>query len=223
MVDRKRPTPHTGNGGPGEGEQAFVERIAALLRSPERLDPSFDARVMEAVRAEAHAEHARRRRSETVRRGWLRRPRTLRISPLAGLAAAAGFGALVLLGAELLRSIAPGGVRGVPEARLPAADTVHLIRFVFLDPDARSVSLVGDFNGWTEGATPLERAGEEGVWTVSLPLPPGRHEYAFIASDAAGQRWVADPFAPVVRDEFDTESSVLLLGGSGGAAPPGAS
>jgi 1,4-alpha-glucan branching enzyme len=48
---------------------------------------------------------------------------------------------------------------------------------------------------------------------VSLALPPGRHEYAFIIEGPAGERWAADPFAALVRDEFDTESSVLVLPG----------
>jgi hypothetical protein len=38
-------------------------------------------------------------------------------------------------------------------------------------PDAREVSLVGDFNGWDAAATPLAR-GEHGVWSVFLPDAP---------------------------------------------------
>jgi 1,4-alpha-glucan branching enzyme len=99
---------------------------------------------------------------------------------------------------------------------------VHVVRFVLLDPAARNVSIVGTFNDWTRGATPLARS-EQGVWTVSVPLPAGRHEYAFIVQDAAGERWVADPFATPVRDEFNTESSVVVLGAGTTRARPDAS
>jgi hypothetical protein len=40
-------------------------------------------------------------------------------------------------------------------------------------------------------------------------MPPGRHEYAFIVD---GKRWTADPFAPPRSDEFDTSSSVIVVG-----------
>jgi 1,4-alpha-glucan branching enzyme len=75
------------------------------------------------------------------------------------------------------------------------------------------VSLVGDFNGWTKGATQLLPGGQKGTWIVSVPLSLGRHEYAFIVD---GQRWVADPFAMPLDDEFGTHSSVVMLGDAHG-------
>ena len=89
---------------------------------------------------------------------------------------------------------------------------MHVVRFVFVDSAARSVSLVGDFNGWAKGATRLAAIGERGVWVVSVQLPAGRYEYAFIVTGADGERWVADPYAATLRDEFGTESSVVTLG-----------
>jgi 1,4-alpha-glucan branching enzyme len=53
--------------------------------------------------------------------------------------------------------------------------------------------------------------GVPGVWSVELPLRQGRHEYAFVVLDTTGERWVADPLAPRVRDEFGTESSVVTV------------
>ena len=90
----------------------------------------------------------------------------------------------------------------------PAPDTVHMVRFVFVDSGAASVALVGDFNEWTKGATELKRSGAPGVWTVAVPLTPGRHEYAFIIN---GSRWVADPLAIRSSDDFGTESSVIRV------------
>jgi hypothetical protein len=193
-------------------DSAFTERIAGPLRAPVQLDPGFDARVMTAIHAVAHARRPPLAPSRGSALQWLLRPRNVRVTPLAGLAAAAAFAGLVLIGAEALRNI---GIRSTPNGQQASAsvpDTIHLMRFVFLDETAQSVFLVGDFNAWTNGATPLETQGTDGVWTVAVALPPGRHEYAFIVNNQEGQRWVADPLAPVVRDEYDTESSFILLG-----------
>lgn len=90
-------------------------------------------------------------------------------------------------------------------------DTVYMVRFVLADADAHTVSLVGDFNDWAKRATPL-RAAKSGVWTAQVALAPGRHEYAFVVD---GARWVADPAADQVADDFDTPSSVVTVGRDG--------
>ncbi len=61
--------------------------------------------------------------------------------------------------------------------------------FVVAYPEAQSVTVAGDFNGWTE--TPLKR-GKDGIWTIRLDLKPGRYEYAFKID---GKKWVPDPRA----------------------------
>jgi 1,4-alpha-glucan branching enzyme len=91
----------------------------------------------------------------------------------------------------------------------PGTDTVNLVRFVFVDANAHTVEIVGDFNEWTKGANKLRLSGAPGVWSVSVPLSPGRHEYAFIIN---GSRWVADPLAVKSSDDFGTESSVIRVG-----------
>jgi len=104
-------------------------------------------------------------------------------------------------------------------------DTVHVIRFVFVDRAAQSVSLVGDFNNWSREMTPLVPTANGDAWTVTVTLPPGRHEYAFIVRDAkAGrERWAADPLAPTLQDEFGTVSSVVQVGQPAGARAPASS
>jgi hypothetical protein len=82
------------------------------------------------------------------------------------------------------------------------------VRFVLVAPDARQVSLAGTFNQWDLQATPLVRAGATGVWTATLTLPAGQHQYAFVVD---GARWVPDPGAPAVDDGFGRRNSVLTL------------
>jgi Glycogen recognition site of AMP-activated protein kinase len=194
--------------GGDDSDEAFVARIAAPLRESERLDSSFERRLMTVVHAEALQRLFGARTGRTDDRGWWRRPHTFRVSPLAGLAAAAGVVAILALGSTI-GSLLGGG--DVTSARVTQArrDTVHIVRFVFLDSSAHSVTLVGDFNAWSRTATQLRPAGQRGSWTISIPLTPGRHEYAFIVDG----RWTADPYAAQVHDDFGTESSVVTLAG----------
>jgi 1,4-alpha-glucan branching enzyme len=77
-------------------------------------------------------------------------------------------------------------------------------------PRASRVALVGDFNAWDAAATPLARMSSSGIWTVTIPLTPGRHTYAFMVDDTA---WTLDPRAPTAQDpDFGTPSSVVLVG-----------
>lgn len=70
-----------------------------------------------------------------------------------------------------------------------------------------AVSLVGDFNDWDVNAVPLTL--DNGVWSTTLPLAPGRHVYAFVVN---GKRWIADPRAPQAPDaDFGRPGSVILV------------
>lgn len=183
----------------GSRDDEFAERIAQPLRVPEVLAPDFEARLMVQARAEIA-----RQRAVQARRSWWTTRRMVMASPLAGLALAAGIAALAAISTL---TVARRATRHTPSVAV-LHDTVQLVRFVFADSSARTVSLVGDFNGWARERTPLHATARAGVWSVSVPLAAGRHEYAFIVN---GERWVADPLSPGNRDEFGTESSVLLL------------
>lgn len=198
----------------------FAARIAGPLKPAERLEADFEARVMAGVRRAAR-EQEPAAASHASEGGWWQRPRTVQLSPLAGLALAAGIACAAVLGtigAQALRGTGASGAPMVVAAHSP--DTVHVVRFVFRDAAARSVALVGDFNGWAKEATPLMQEGVDGTWSASIIVPPGRHEYAFVVSDGEVERWIADPSATRVRDEFGVESSVVTVGGPGGGSSP---
>ena len=90
----------------------------------------------------------------------------------------------------------------------PTAPSLVTVRFVLTAPDAHAVSLAGTFNQWDAHATPLIRTGASGVWTATVSLPPGQHQYVFVVD---GVRWVPDPAAPAVDDGFGRHNSVLTL------------
>ena len=217
-------------------DEAFAERVAAPLREAEQLSGDFGARVMDAVRVEARVRRSVASRTPTPPRAleppdvplappapaWWRRERALRVTPLGAIAMAAGlliaaalgaYGALRLgLPPAIARNIAVAPIAAPSDssrALVGATDTVHVVRFVFVDSSAQTVSLVGDFNAWSRESTPLLRDAASGVWTATVALPSGRHEYAFIVN---GERWVADPFAARVRDEFEADYSVVTVG-----------
>lgn len=196
-------------------DDEFVRRISQPLRAPEAVDATFEARVMSAVHAAARAEMAGARRNGS--RSWWLRPYAIRLTPAASLALAAGLAALVIAGGRVLGSARTDSI--VRQAQVAATgqsalakDTVHLVRFVFVDNRARSVSLVGAFNQWRKHATVLRAGAEPGLWSVTVALPAGRYEYAFVVTDANGERWVADPFGETLHDDFGTETSVVSLG-----------
>ena len=87
------------------------------------------------------------------------------------------------------------------------ADGMVLTQFIF-EGKARSVSLVGDFNEWKGGESPLTQL-EGGLWTASIALTPGRHVYAFLVDDTLV---VADPRAPKAGDsDYGQEGSVVMV------------
>ncbi len=194
------------NAGADVDDARFVERIARPLRAPERLADSFESRVMSAAYASG--------------REGSRRPSVLFRSPLKAAAMAAGLIGTVLLGDAVIRTslasrsgsaVAPPSPSGVASGS--TRDTVHVVRFVFMDSHARAIAVVGDFNGWNKRATELVRTPNGKAWVVSVSLAPGRHEYAFVVKDDAGEHWVADPAAATLHDDFGTESSVVQVGG----------
>lgn len=165
-------------------DDPLIERVAERLRRPVAIDPTLDGRVMAEVRA-----------APVPRRSWLARSITLTVTPVRALALAAGLAGVVVIGTR----------RDETRAGTPA------VQFVLVAPGAHSVALVGDFNDWDLAATQLVPAPAGGLWTVTVPLPPGRYRYAFIVD---GARWVPDPSAPAAADDgFGTPSSVVTVGG----------
>lgn len=56
------------------------------------------------------------------------------------------------------------------------------ITFSHKAPEALCVTLVGDFTQWQRQPIPLNKR-EDGLWQVTLRLPPGTYAYAFLVDD----------------------------------------
>jgi hypothetical protein len=198
----------------------FIEDIAAELRRPVRLDARFDARVMAALEPQVIPLREREPRPRARVLGWLRRPHTVSVSPLgalAGVAVAAGLAAIAVVGARRGSSFGDTASSsiGVTSPLQPVVNgrILYSQTFVFYAPSATSVTLVGDFNDWDTRALPLERASADGLWSVTVPLPAGRHEYQFVVD---GTEWKQDPAAELaVEDDFGLQNSVVTVNGGG--------
>ena len=163
-----------------EGQEA-LQILQAVDRDAVELSSALDARVMAAVRPSAWR--------------WLNRPREVRLRVRAWMAGPllAAAAALVLL---LGRPATPPSTRMVT------------VRFVLFAPDAHEVAVAVTFYQWDAAATPLVRASAPGVWSATVTLPAGSHQYAFVVD---GARWVPDPGAPAVDDGFGRRNSILAL------------
>ena len=60
-----------------------------------------------------------------------------------------------------------------------AAKTLRAINFICNAPEAKAVSLVGDFNGWNPMTNPMKQMPDK-AWFLTLELKHGHHRYAFL-------------------------------------------
>ncbi len=179
--------------------ERFRELLATYASSLPVPGRELDAAVMSVVGA---------RRLRGVRRlvHWLIRPRPILLRPVlvaSGLAAAMALGWwLGQRGGGLSPAIAP----------VAEAPTV-LVRFELRAPEAERVALAGSFTEWDPEGVALSKNPQTGVWSVTVPLSLGEHEYSFVID---GQRWIPDPTAHAqVDDGFGQTNSVIVVGPRG--------
>jgi len=194
-----------------EERDELIERAA---RSLAVLPPANHAVVMGIVQA-ARAHRRARPSLVTQFTGWMRAP-SLSVASATMLAAATlviGFVSGGSFNGAATAAADRGGVIRGGTTLIPAADAGADSRSVavpmLLDaPSAKSVAVVGDFNDWDPTATPMQRFGGDGPWTVTMMAKPGRHLYAFMVDGVL----TADPRAPKTKDvDYGGEASVLMV------------
>jgi hypothetical protein len=132
---------------------------------------------------------------------WTKRPVSVQFRPVYAL----GTAVLVLAAMLLLGGPPQSGVDS-QAFTVETAEPRLLVQFQFRAPGASSVQLAGSFSDWQPRYELVQTS--PGSWTVTLPLPPGVHDYAFVVD---GQQWLPDPFAPSVKDGFGGINSRLSL------------
>jgi hypothetical protein len=147
---------------------------------------------------------------------WFEWPRLL-LAPTR----AARFGQIAVIGATAAiflflgltfsdRILPETGAAKLSLSSVRSADGTQEVLFVLPALNAQNVAVVGDFNAW-EG-TALTDPDHDGIWTASVPLSPGRYEYAFVID---GRWWGQDPLADEYIQSFGEYSSVRYVGRGG--------
>lgn len=190
-----------------EARDELVDRATAALRRGHSPNPLLVSRILATVEGRP-------------RRWW--RAVTWPSAPFS-LSATATLAAAGLLLGFLSRDATDPSGRDLPVAAQPGAQAIPLVpaarasgeavpvpvQFTLRDVRASQVTLVGDFNRWSQTATPLEPGAEPGTWSVTVPLSAGRHVYAFVVN---GSEWMTDPRAQKAPDlDFGRANSVLIV------------
>jgi anti-sigma factor RsiW len=98
--------------------------------------------------------------------------------------------------------------RPVETAAVPAQDQLVTVTLNLHAPQAHHVTVAGTFNKWKVDANVLKK-GENGLWTINIPLKPGSYTYMFVVD---GKAWVSDPNAQSYDDDgFGQKNSVLRV------------
>src|SRR5690348_2235694 len=88
-----------------------------------------------------------------------------------------------------------------------AKNLVKPVNFYCSAPEAKSVSLVGDFNGWNPLAVPMKRR-VDGEWFVQVLLTHGHHRCRFLVDGKP----MLDPRATgVTRNKANEEVSLVAV------------
>ncbi|MFA4947988.1 MAG: isoamylase early set domain-containing protein [Candidatus Krumholzibacteriia bacterium] len=88
----------------------------------------------------------------------------------------------------------------------PAPEQLEDAVVKYTNPRASEVSIIGSFNNWDAGATPMKKEGK-GAWTVTLHLRAGKYPYKFLVNR---KQKIADPAnAAAEPDGFGGSNSIL--------------
>ena len=163
----------------------------------ERPAPDVTAAVMSQIQDLELAPAPRRPGTFARLAAMLWTPREFSLRPAYALGAAAALVTLLAIpfsGSDATRN-APGST-GEPRV---------FVQFR-LEAMASRVQLAGSFTNW-EPRYEL-RQSAPGVWSITVPVTQGVHDYAFVVD---GEQWVADPYAPQIGDGFGGTNNRLAL------------
>jgi hypothetical protein len=197
-----------------------AERDPIVRRAIDELQamPKADAAAIRRVVAAAAAARLTPADDEIIAQAPRRL--TARSWSIAAIAAAAAFAGFMIsnLRPRTPAATAPAAVAQTATTQLeglqPVANAANdalpvAKQFVFSSRKARSVAVVGDFNGWNASQAKMNRASDGELWSVTIPITPGRHMYGFMIDDSL---FMLDPRAPKARDtDLGAMASVTIV------------
>jgi 1,4-alpha-glucan branching enzyme len=85
--------------------------------------------------------------------------------------------------------------------------TYKNVEISFYFPEAMSVYVAGEFNGWDTQSLPMKK-DKDGVWRSKIKLFPGRHEYKLFADNG----WIENlPGAEAIPNPFGTQNFIISI------------
>jgi hypothetical protein len=98
--------------------------------------------------------------------------------------------------------------------RLDTADTqndlkMKAVTFELEAMGARSVNLIGSFNGWKPEKYEMRKNPKNNKWIIEIRIPTGSHEYAFLIDN---KQSIPDPNSVFYKnDGFNSRNSLLYV------------
>lgn len=90
---------------------------------------------------------------------------------------------------------------------IKVSPTTRKTTFQVTLPEADSVTVVGDFNGWNSSANPMKK-GKNGVWKADLTLKAGEYQFRYLVNE---QDWMNDEDAPAAPNDFGSNNSLVTV------------
>ncbi|MCK9223873.1 MAG: hypothetical protein M0R46_02255 [Candidatus Muirbacterium halophilum] len=92
---------------------------------------------------------------------------------------------------------------------IPIEEKLDVTYFSFIDKEAKSISVTGEFVKWKTDVFNLTDHDGDGKWEGSYYIEPGKYTYFFIVNQS---KWYSDPQAlEFEEDGFGGKNSVLIV------------
>ena len=86
-------------------------------------------------------------------------------------------------------------------------------RFTVYAPNAKKVSVVGDFNHWNIHAHELTKIDSQGIWSITIPWNLEWAKYKYYIDTGFQGLYKADPYATFAEERPGTASKVYDIDG----------
>lgn len=98
-------------------------------------------------------------------------------------------------------------------AHLRVIDGIAGVRFTVWAPNARRVSVVGDFNHWDGRQHGMRNRGDSGIWELFIPgVEPGvLYKYEIVSQPGSSRVLKSDPYGQLFRMRPDTAGVVAPI------------
>ncbi len=195
---------------PGYNPENLENRVMHSLKLHEKSGESIASEQVN-MPGKSRKRTVLNRLTETIRSLW--QPREVLWRPVWSVGVAVFLLLILVLSPVMIMSLMEQEPQRAPD--MPVRQIVEqttdqvMMRFVYVDREAESVAVAGDFSDWEPIQLNRQNINGDVAWTGIIPLPRGEHRYMFIKD---GEDWATDPLANrFVDDGFGNKNAVISL------------